>query len=285
MTRREWARLCLQDLGCPDDMLAVHLDRMGIGDEPWATPDDSDSGGMLRHDERAEIRDLTEAYLANLRHSQRRHHNPEILASELDETNIARIVDAIERADVDLARAAFLIRHSANNTTHAEVKRILPEYLTTVKVTHDAPPPRGGASAGTCLNYTSAPPSWDTWERLPGVRSVRDSCPHNGPILAACVVRGAWLYLDHIRTTAQQGAVSLRYTIPVYDAARSPYPFKPSARGWFFDRQRLGLSLFGIRYFNTRDGSEGRAMEYVQHQIEKQTTAAMIATLTQWDAR
>jgi hypothetical protein len=62
MKRHEWARLCLQDLGCPDDMLDHHLDRLGIGDEPWTTPDDDASGGMMRHDERAAIRLRVEEY-------------------------------------------------------------------------------------------------------------------------------------------------------------------------------------------------------------------------------
>ncbi len=66
MTRREWAAACLQDMGCPDDMLDFHLDRLGIQDDPWTTPDDGASGGMERHNERAALRAKVEAYERSL---------------------------------------------------------------------------------------------------------------------------------------------------------------------------------------------------------------------------
>jgi len=59
MTRREWARKCLQDLGCPDGMIDLHLMDINLNEGDWTTPDDGASGGMLRHNERTEIIERT----------------------------------------------------------------------------------------------------------------------------------------------------------------------------------------------------------------------------------
>lgn len=59
MTRREWARKCLQDLGCPDGMVDLHLMDINLNEGDWTTPDDGASGGMLRHNERTEIIERT----------------------------------------------------------------------------------------------------------------------------------------------------------------------------------------------------------------------------------
>jgi hypothetical protein len=66
MTRREWARGCLQDLGCPDDMLDLCLQEVGIRSDDWTTDGDDGSGGHARHDERAAIRQQTEEALAEM---------------------------------------------------------------------------------------------------------------------------------------------------------------------------------------------------------------------------
>lgn len=62
MTRREYARLKLQDFCCPDDQINYHLEQLCIDDSPWRTVDDSESGGMLRHDERRAIANMVEDY-------------------------------------------------------------------------------------------------------------------------------------------------------------------------------------------------------------------------------
>lgn len=69
MTRREWIVGCLIDVGCPPDSnhTEAHLRRMREhGNDPWTTPDDDASGGMMRYDERAAIRSRVEEYKRSL---------------------------------------------------------------------------------------------------------------------------------------------------------------------------------------------------------------------------